>query len=544
MVMSENFDFSFHRLGVNQNQITSVIKLNNDFIGGTTFSGIYSSPKNDVMLKEALSDQSVLCIEKTSEGTIWVGTNSGGVNIYDPKTGKTEVLRHQPQNNNSLPHDTVLDIFADEYGDIWVGTLSGLGQWIPSTRSFLKWGSVQFKDIIRPDEKEVWAATDIGLAIMDPTTKSFRMEQADVEQKRDGLLHNQLNALYTPDNDSILIGSERGLNIFIRSQDKMINAHETLRLPYGKISGIAQDHHKNYWMVTGKGVLQVDLKNKIWKLHDKTSGLNINTGYTSFIRFDQETKTILISAVGGYYGFNPPPIRINQNPIPLLITEVRLFNQPISDTAVLTSIKNEQHIELPYNEDMVSISFAGLDYMNASKLSYAYRLQGYNEDWIQTKDRVASFTNLEPGDYLFEAKSTNADGVWSDTPTSMTIRINPPFWATWWAYGLYALLALVILYALIRNFVMRERLKARLQMEHLEVEKLKEFSAMKSRFFANISHEFRTPLTLITGPVDDLLEKSSNSSTKESLGIIKRNGERLKQLIDQILDFSNWKPKR
>ena len=544
MVMSQNEDFPFYRLAGTLDQATSIVKVKGDFIGSTAFSGIYSNPGNNILLQEALSDQSVLCMEKTPEGNIWIGTNSGGVNIYEPSTGHIEVLRHGPKNGKSLPHDTVLDIFADEYGDIWVGTLSGLGQWIPSTQSFLKWGSVQFKDIIRPDKKELWAATDIGVAIIDPTTKSFRMEQADVEQKRDGLLHNQVNALYTPDNDSILIGSERGLNIFIRSRDKMINAHETLGLPYGKISDIAQDHHKNYWMVTAKGVLQVDIKNKIWKLYDKTSGLNINTGYSSFIRFDQETKTILISAVGGYYGFNPPPIRINQNPIPLLITEVRLFNQPISDTAVLTSIKNGQHIELPHNEDMVSISFAGLDYMNASKLSYAYRLQGYNEDWIQTKDRVASFTNLEPGDYLFEAKSTNADGVWSDAPTSMTIRINPPFWATWWAYGLYALLALVILYALIRNFVMRERLKARLQMEHLEVEKLKEFSAMKSRFFANISHEFRTPLTLITGPVDDLLEKSGNPSTKESLGIIKRNGERLKQLIDQILDFSRLEAKK
>ncbi len=544
MVMSQNLDFPFYQLAGTIDQVTSMVKYNGNFIGSTAFSGIYSNPGNNVVVQGALSDQSVLCMEKISDDAIWIGTNSGGVNVYKPSTGETKVLRHQQNNNESLPHDTVLDIFADDFGDIWVGTLAGLGQWLPSSQSFLNRGSVQFKDMIRPDKRELWAATDIGVAIIDPTTNAFHMKQADVEQQTDGLLHNQVNALYTPDNDSIFIGSEKGLNIFIRSQNKMVNAHKELGLPYGKINDIIQDHHKNYWMITDRGVLQMNMKNAMWKLYDEPNGLHVNTGYSSFIRFNQETNTILISGVGGYYNFSPPPIRIDQNPIPLRITEVRLFNQPLSDLDILASLKNHGHIELPYDEDMVSFSFAGLDFMNGSKLSYAYRLKGYNDNWIQTKDRVASFTNLEPGDYTFEVKSTNGDGVWSETPTSVSINIKPPLWATWWAYSLYGLVSILLLYLLIRNFMMRERLKARLQLERLEVEKLKEFSAMKSRFFSNISHEFRTPLTLITGPVDDLLEKSDDRKVTQNLKIIKRNGERLKHLIDQILDFSRLEAKK
>ena len=240
----------------------------------------------------------------------------------------------------------------------------------------------------------------------------------------------------------------------------------------------------------------------------------------------------------------PGPLKFSKKPIPVVITDVRLFNEPIKDTALLLSLKKNKRLELRYNQDMISFSFAGIAYMNPARISYAYTLEGYDDRWINTKNTSASFTNLAPGDYVFKIKSTNEDGIWGDTPTTINLHINPPFWSTWWAYLLYLLLFAGVLYLVIRSFVRQERLKARLQLELLEKEKLKEFSEMKSRFFANISHEFRTPLTLITGPIDHLLEKNKDTKTKENLLLIKRNGQRLKRLIDQVLDFSKLEAKK
>ncbi|NAY93317.1 response regulator [Muricauda sp. JGD-17] len=544
MVISQNFDFPFYWVGKEEDLITSIKKSGENFICGTAFSGLYSSSGNERIGENILSDVSILCMEQNVNGSIWIGTNSGGLNIYDPNTGENKVLRFEPGNNKTLPHDTVLEIYKDEYGAMWVGTLAGLGQWIDSTASFLNRGTAQFKDMIRLDKRELWAATNIGIAIIDPTTNAFYMKQADVNQHKDSLLHNEVNVLYTPDKDSILIGSKKGLNVFIKSQNRMVNVHQEFDLPYGEIKAIAQDHHKNYWMTSDKGVLHIDLETGLFKYYDESNGLHVNKGYNSFIRFEPESNKMMIAGVGGYYSFSPAPLRFNKNSIPLRITDVRLFNQSIQDTSLLVSLKENEYLELMHHQDMVSFSYAGIDYVNPSKISYAYLLEGYNDRWIYTKDRTASFTNLEPGEYVFKVKSTNADGIWGDTPKSVTLYIKPPFWATWWAYALYLILFLGALSLTIRNFRMRERLKTRLHLEHLELEKLKEFSAMKSKFFANISHEFRTPLTLITGPIDDLMERNKDAKAKESLQIVKRNGQRLKRLIDQILDFSKLEAKK
>ena len=158
--------------------------------------------------------------------------------------------------------------------------------------------------------------------------------------------------------------------------------------------------------------------------------------------------------------------------------------------------------------------------------------------WYQTQDRSATYTNLDPGSYTFMVKATNADGIWSDTPTTLSFEILPPFWKTWWAYSFYMIAFIGLIYGLIRAFIIRERLKANLKLEKLETQKIQEINTMRTRFFTNISHEFRTPLTLISGPVNDLLKDAKNLKLKEGLGIVLRNTQRLKRLIDQLLDLS------
>ena len=543
MGITQNFDFPFYKAGGKEDRITSMVESNGKVFCGTAFSGLFGDG-NQRIGEDWFSDASILSMVQVSDGSLWIGTNSGGINRYDPDTGKTWTLRFQPGDPGSLSHDTVLDIYQDPWGTIWVGTLSGLGKWMEGTASFSNRGTAQFKDIIRLDENELWAATNIGIAVIDPVTNAFYMKQADVEQNQGSLLHNEVNVLYSPDRDSILIGSKKGLNIFIRSQGKMFNVHEQFDFPYGEIKAIAQDHRQNYWMVSDHGIYQVDLGRGIYRFYDASNGLLANTGISPYIHFEPRTKMLTIGGVGGYYRFVPEPLVKNEKSIPVIVTDIRLFNKSIRDSGMLHSFKTNRPLELSHEQDMISFSYAALDYMNPGKISYRYKLEGSNDAWINTRDRRAVFTNLSPGDYTFKVKSTNSDGVWSDSVTYLPFTIAPPLWATWWAYILYALLGIGTIWFMIKNFIQRERLKDKLQLEQLELQKLKEFSDIKSKFFANISHEFRTPLTLITGPIDELLDSNGDGNTQQGLKIIQRNAQRMKRLIDQLLDYSKLEAKK
>ncbi|MGB5819416.1 MAG: response regulator [Saonia sp.] len=539
IVRSSNLDFSFYSIGKKDNLVSSIVRTKDDIFCGTSFSGLYSGNKNVSLGEDILSDLSILTMEQGFDDTIWIGTNSGGINLYNTKTGENKIVRFQPGNTKGLSHDTVLDIHKDEFGDIWVSTYAGLGQWVDSTRHFLNRGSAQFKDVIRLGKNELWAATNIGIAIIDPITNAFYMKQADPGQPKDSLLHNEVNVLYTPDKDSILIGTKKGLNVFIKSLNKMVNVHEIVDIPYIEIKSITQDQHKKYWMVSDQGILHLDLANGIYKYYDESNGLKANTSWNCSLQFNKKTKTIDLGGIGGYYSFIPAPLHFDKEPVPVTITNVKLFNEDLKGpTRSNTSRSYKSNLELAHDQHMISFSYAGLNFMNPFKISYAYLLEGLDQDWIYTKNRTANFTNLTPGEYTFKVKATNSDGVWNEVPTSFRFIIKPPFWATWWAYLIYILLSISIVYAITRTFILRERLKTSLRLEHMEMKKLQELSDMKSRFFTNMSHEFRTPLTLIAGPVDKLLEHTEDAKTKENLQIVKRNSQQLKRLIDQLLEFS------
>ena len=204
-----------------------------------------------------------------------------------------------------------------------------------------------------------------------------------------------------------------------------------------------------------------------------------------------------------------------------------------------SDINQLAQLRLPYNQNFLNFEFAGLEFNQPEKIRYRYRLNGYNNDWVIAGNKnIATYTRLPWGTYTFLVNASNTSGKWSPYVKKLSVVIEPPLWATWWAYTLYILIASTILYLLWRYNTKRMELKHQLELESLQTKKLKELDLLKTRFFANISHEFRTPLTLIKGPVEDFLRDNDIEKLKRVLPAMQRNSNRLLQLINQLLDLS------
>ncbi|HEY6083152.1 MAG TPA: ATP-binding protein, partial [Chitinophagaceae bacterium] len=247
--------------------------------------------------------------------------------------------------------------------------------------------------------------------------------------------------------------------------------------------------------------------------------------------------------VKGFNTFYPDSLQKSSYLPPVVFTDFRLFNNPVSiggkNSPLREAISETHLITLPYNDNIINFKVAALDYSKPYKNQYAYRLKGLNDRWLLLgTDRLITLSNLDPGHYVLQVKASNSDGVWNEKGASLLINITPPWWKTWWAYLIYAIVSFALVRWAREKELNRLKLKNRLELERVEADKLKELDHLKSRFFANISHEFRTPLTLILGPLNDFLKDGNAGKLKSFIPAMYRNSERLLQLINQLLDLS------
>ena len=253
----------------------------------------------------------------------------------------------------------------------------------------------------------------------------------------------------------------------------------------------------------------------------------------------------------GLNAFYPNRLTDNQQIPKIVITDFQIFNEPVGikneniagdkDSYLLEKhISEVRDIELPYRANVFSFEFAALDYRSTQKNKYAYLMEGVDPDWVYTdaSRRFATYTQLDPGSYIFRVKGSNNDGLWNEEGTFIKIIITPPWWKTTGAYLSYFILFMGLIYSLRRYDMKRQRLKQDLEMEQFESVKLREVDQLKSHFFANISHQFRKPLTLIKGPVKQIMDGEFTGNLKEQCKMILRNSNRILGLINQILDLS------
>ncbi len=238
----------------------------------------------------------------------------------------------------------------------------------------------------------------------------------------------------------------------------------------------------------------------------------------------------------GVVSFFPKDIISNNYVPPVVLASFKIFNKEI-DLNYETSYAQE--IEIPYSENVFSFVVAALNYIDPERNQYAYKLEGFNQDWTYTHSvREITYTNLDPGSYTLRIMGSNNDGIWNYSGLSIRIIILPPWYRTWWAYILYLIILILIYFAIKRYEFNKLKIRNELELKKLESEKLLEADKVKSDFFANISHEFRTPLTLILEPVAELKDRLPAPKDKRILDMVERNANRLLQLINQLLDLS------
>jgi ligand-binding sensor domain-containing protein/signal transduction histidine kinase/DNA-binding response OmpR family regulator len=564
--------FPFSITKAENNNITSVLVDNQQNLWiGTNGDGIKVYNKKflynesnllfelnaDSKSKNNLSGNSITSIIQDKNGFIWIATFGEGLNKFDPKTKKLEVFKFNRDNPNSISHNYIHTIYEDSKGTIWVGTgLGGLNRFDKSTNTFKRFkdnpkfpddpkylNSPEVTAICEDKEGFLWSGTTTGgLNRLDTKTETFihfQHKQEDVKS----ISSNRIVCIYLDKKGRLWIGTfSGGLNLYDKQKKSFIHFLEKDGLAGNTIQAITEDDYGNLWLTTESGVSSFDTEKKIFKNYDVNDGLQGKEFNPNCVFNDFVSGKLYFGGVNGLNIYLPNSIKEIKTKPAIVITDFKIFNQSVfvDDKLLITESPTfAKEISLQFDQNEFSFEFAALDFTSPQKNQYAYMLKGFDEDWIYCGNKhEATYTNLNPGKYIFKVKGTNSDGIWNEDGLSLSLIIKPPFWKTWWAYIIYFILASAAFVAIRRYELNRVKLKNDLKLKEFESKNLLEVDQMKSRFFANISHEFRTPLTIIFGSLEKLKSMMENSSNQKDFILMKRNASRLLQLINQLLELS------
>ncbi len=520
----------------------------------TRFSHDEQNPKS-------LSGSTILSIATSSNNKLWLGIFSGGLNVLNTKT--FEFSRFLPDRNNphSLRGREVWSVIEDHQQKLWMATEEGLNSFDNETQKFeyflpppelLDGDKVLYSKVVYEDKKHnLWLGSIRGLYLFNRDKKIFTRYQ------HNALDVNSISAdfvltIYEDKRGNLWIGTEGGgLNLFDRATQKFTAFTTKDGLADNVVGGITEDEKGNLWLGTQKGISLLDLQKRTFRNFDKHHGLADNL-YNRNAALLTQAGDVLMGSSKGFTLFKSKDIKSNTYAPNMVITHLQLGNKTAEinglNSPLNKSIESTSSITLTHKDVVFTLEFTALSFHHVEDNHYAYRLLGFEDNWnfVGTK-RSATYTNLNPGTYIFEVKGANNDGVWSPYPASLQIIILPPYWRTWWAYLMYGVLILGLIYW----FFHVQRLKLSFHFEKLEqertvVKRLTQIDKLKDEFLANTSHELRTPLNGIIGLAESLRDGVAGDVSpqmKYHLSLIADSGKRLASLVNDILDFSQLKNK-
>ena len=477
---------------------------------------------------------------------LWVGTFSKGLRVIDTRTGvvlRTYTEGHTP---HSLNDNSIFSICRTSAGEIYLGTLFGLLRYNRTQDNFDRIPELNGKfvyDIKEDSYGNLWLATYAnGAYCYDVSVRRWKNYVFDAEDEK-SLPYDKVLSVFEDSYRQIWLTTQGGgFCLFHPDTETFTRYGLKDGLPNDVVYQIVEDDDRFLWLTTNNGLVRFDPKTMEMKVFSTANGLPTNQfNYRS--GFKDEAGNIYLGSINGFVAFDPRTFAENRQVPAVAITDFLLFNKEVpvgeTDSPLKSSITFSDKVVLTADQNSFSFRIAALSYQAPRMNKLMYKLEGFDEGWLTIGESpLVTYSNLGYGDYVFKVKASNSDGVWNEQETSLHLSILPPFYLSGWAYCFYVLFFMGCLVCVIFYFKRRNYRKQHRQMELLEQEKEREVYHAKIDFFTNVAHEIRTPLTLIKGPLENIiLKKEVDSETKEDLYIMKQNTERLLNLTNQLLDF-------
>jgi signal transduction histidine kinase/ligand-binding sensor domain-containing protein/DNA-binding response OmpR family regulator len=524
-----------------------------------------------------LVENFILSFCEDEKKNVWVGTDGAGLKYWDRKNNSYTSY------SNKLSGKFITGIVRDNNDEIWLSTWAGgINKINPRTNSVTQYSC--YNPYTKQIEKNIWfvykdskaniwaSATNEGtLYLFDRTKNSFALFDPLVTnlqcmtETTDGKLWggnyttlfsiekatrkiskvtigNPIRCIHEDKDKNLWLGTqEGGLLLFDRKTNTFKRRTTDDGLPSNTVLRLLEDHEGNLWMSTYNGICRYDKKRKTFRNFSVNDGLQSNQ-FSFNAGLKLSTGEFLFGGINGFNAFFPEAIKGFNQKNNVLLSDFYVNNQSIeeSKTDLEWDLDKIKKVSLPYDQTTLSLEFVALDYNNADKINYAYYLEGWDAQWNYVgQARKANYARLAEGKYTFKVKTTNFKGGWNKEVSLITIEVLPPWYRTWWAYSLYLLAGIGAIFAYLEYNKNKEKLKYKVKIAELESKKEKEIAEKQSSMFTYISHEFRTPLSLIINPLKKAVQKENvqNGSSGSDLAIAHRNARRLLSLVDQLLLF-------
>ena len=563
MYDSETFTHFTEKEGLSNNSVRSIIEdsLGNLWFG--TYGGgvsIYNGETfSHLTRKEGLSDNTVYCILEDSHGNLWFGTHYEGVSMYNG-----ESFMHFTE-KEGLSNNRVRSILEDSHGNLWFGSDGGASMY--NGKFFTHFTEKEglsnnlVRSILEDSQGNLWFGSNGG------GVSKYNGESFTHFTEKEGLSNNSVTYILEDSHGNLWFVTNVGVIKY--NGESLTFFTEKEGLSNNIVLSILEDSSSNMWISTYRGLnrlvfgpdrvsgakedsVNASFYHPVIHTYNKQDGLKGIDFYLNSMLLDSKNqiwwgggKELTMLGINDFkIPVEPPTLQLNRIEINEQFLDYRHLNDSAGMEMKFDSVAKfynyPLNLELPHKLNHLTFHFSAIDWSAPHKIRYSFKMEGLNDNWsVPNEEAKADYRSLPYGTYNFKVRAIGEAQKWSE-PFDYTFTIRPPWWRTWWAYTVYGIVLILLARYSIRYIVSRERIKAEVQIKKIEVGKMQEIDQMKSRFFANISHEFRTPLTLLLGPINDLLK--NRDSLKEDdwklLGTMKRNAGKLQQQINQLLDLS------
>lgn len=514
------------------------------FCQDSSFDNIYYGTDGKGIIRESLTDGKreriatpaniIVYLSYDAKGRLWAGSYQKGLLCYHNGN-----IRQYTTANSQLLEDNVYAVEADRNGYIWIGTLKGFIQRLdPETGRFetILYRPEEFpvSDMFYDGGQHLYVATHEGLIVINTDTQAYTIYNEAGRFKE-----NDINTVYKDSRGLLWMGHPHGLSIWNQQNDSVTSIEQKDGLPANLVRAIVEDEYGQMWIGSGNGISRIQLKDGKFTIvnYSVSDGLTCNdTNVHAILRL--KNGHILVGTPQGYQTIVPQKATDTPYNASVYLTGIEL-QSGVNPAKVLRGSSPEciTQLVLPEEENSFTLSLSALDLMEPDKVKYAYRIAGQrNDKWLYAESNKVHLSMLQPGNYQLQFKVCNSQGVWSPNIKELEIKVLPPWYHTWWAYTVYALLIAAVVLFIVRYLHIRQKERRQLREVEEENERQQKLTNIKLQFFANISHELRTPLSLIINPLEEFFVNHPEYRTG-LLEIVKHNADYLLEQINQLLDF-------